>query len=572
MKHWHKIISLGALLSVMLPFSASARICILGICNDVDEQSVTVRKDDGVKKSDENLPADDAAVDEDKNDKAKDAESAVADKGSDGESEEKISGDEDAVVAAVATDIDCQIGDIYYADDTCSSEVAEGKKPLGVVFDTRFKLVLGLDIPQAGLGGTATRSGELPWCGLGGSSGCGEVDGYTGLRHAIGHPRGGDVTLGSFDLEGKNNTKLLATYSTPYTEGKNFTAKDHPAAQYCYSLKTGGKEWYLPATGEALGIEKNILKINDTLKKLGQKNNTYFDYGDMIIPEGAAYWTSTRGNMSFAMGFFPFGECSDKYKGKHSGRNYPMAEDFDCAATSSNNLSGSGSLVRCIFSYKPEPKLPTEASTVCDVGSIYYDDDTCSNIPVSGKTPIGIVYDKDMRLVLSLKDSLQYWSGHEHIKELGGIHYNDVVGDTVFTGGKGNIGLLEAATDGKYNTDVIAAYAAAHGKAYPAAEYCHDMQTGGKEWYLPAIGEMKNLNINTKDKINVALKAVGEKELSNAFHWSSTQDYWQGYIDAGMDESNHNAWGRNPRNGVYGSNGTYKFNHEKYFVRCVFKY
>lgn len=116
-------------------------------------------------------------------------------------SEQIVEDSDNNVAAEIVKDIECEVGDIYYADDTCSAEVVDGKTPIGVVYDTKFKLVLGLDTPPAELGGLTTRSGELTRCGTGPNH-C-DDDGYTGLRHAIGEPRGGDMTLKHFDMEGK---------------------------------------------------------------------------------------------------------------------------------------------------------------------------------------------------------------------------------------------------------------------------------------------------------------------------------------------------------------------------------
>jgi hypothetical protein len=180
-------------------------------------------------------------------------------------------------------------------------------------------------------------------------------------------------------------------------------------------------------------------------------------------------------------------------------------------------------------------------SPTCNVGDIYYSDDTCSPTRINSKTPIGVVYDSVNKLVVSLDESSSglIW----------GPNNTDVAQLTNYAG----YGPAREDFNGKSNTDILVAI----GTQYEAANYCHNKTTGGKTWYLPAYGEILPMFTNYTAVQNT-VSAVGtalqygyllSTEINLDYAWSISPDY--------MDSSD-------------GSNAAPKYN--AYLVRCVFQY
>ncbi|MBR1605264.1 MAG: hypothetical protein IJ660_04070, partial [Alphaproteobacteria bacterium] len=388
-----------------------------------------------------------------------------------------------------STQLTCNVGDIYYSDDTCSSDVISGKTPIGVVYDTEHKLVVGLEEGNAMWGGYGT---DVP---------------------DIANPS--NVYAARDDLEGKSHTNVLVSLG------------GYPAAKYCYDMTTGGKEWYLPAFGElykmytANGSSEGYVMLNKVFNAIG---------GTPIDSDG--YWTSTEVDWAGA------------------GRLNPPA-----AYLYGGTIKTSESSVRCIFSYTegttttyvkqnntcvkdcsldgydldscPEHRICTSKTcggitkyksgecengytlengtcNVCHAGDIYYSDDTCSSTIISCKTPIGVVYDVTNKLVVSLDESVRLQWGKEGVVD--SPVPNDY--DEAFYDEDG-VYYRSHDFNGKSNTDILVASG-----IYPAAHYCHNMTTGGREWYLPALGEMWQMSTNIT-AIDNTLSTVGTKLIQS---------------------------------------------------------
>ena len=116
--------------------------------------------------------------------------------------------------------------------------------------------------------------------------------------------------------------------------------------------------------------------------------------------------------------------------------------------------------------------------------------------------------------------------------------------------------------NGKMNTDIILAYANSSGKEYPAVQYCHDLTTGGKEWYLPSAGQLQKIT-NNRTKMNPAITATGGDRVEGS-SWSSTE-YNDGsaYFCNGYDVPTST----NTKPCI---NTNWK--RSQYVVRCVFQY
>ena len=157
--------------------------------------------------------------------------------------------------------------------------------------------------------------------------------------------------------------------------------------------------------------------------------------------------------------------------------------------------------------------------TNCTVGAILYSDKTCSADLIAGKTPIGVVFNSGERLAVALKTSALEWSTTNFDIPLLGGDENDA--------------------DGQYNTRVGLEYCRANNQVCPAFEYAASYQTEGTsagDWYLPAIGELKDIYKN-KDVLNETLEKIGRTRFPIKDHWSSSE------------HSNDSAWDQNFSNG-----------------------
>ena len=152
------------------------------------------------------------------------------------------------------------------------------------------------------------------------------------------------------------------------------------------------------------------------------------------------------------------------------------------------------------------------ASDECHVGDIYYSDDTCSVNFIRTKTPLGIVFDEENKLVISKTTvSRNLMSPMEDIPTLNNY-------DTV----------SQAKTDmaGKANTDKILAYANANGYTSSAVNYCVNMTAGNKTWFLPSLGQVVKIYDN-KTIINNALNKIYGSTISKLL---SSTEYNDEYI------------------------------------------
>ncbi|MBR1604757.1 MAG: hypothetical protein IJ660_01460, partial [Alphaproteobacteria bacterium] len=143
------------------------------------------------------------------------------------------------------------------------------------------------------------------------------------------------------------------------------------------------------------------------------------------------------------------------------------------------------------------------ATSDCKVGSIYYSDDTCSENRINSKTPIGIVFDTTNRLIFSLTTNAEksFQSG------------NYLLSSLVSSSGSSDV-------NGENNTASLLAYGEENNAEFPAAEYCHNMTTGGKTWYLPAAAEILPIrdlisDVTEYENLSTKIFSLGGSRLPN---------------------------------------------------------
>ena len=157
------------------------------------------------------------------------------------------------------------------------------------------------------------------------------------------------------------------------------------------------------------------------------------------------------------------------------------------------------------------------SSSNCFIGNILYSDMTCSSNPISGKTPIGVVFDTTYGLAIAKDEFANMpWS---YIGE-------DVSGVT----NSSSVSTSTADWQGFNNTKAM--YEAdKSGVNYPAIKKVLTYSTEGTEqgqWYLPAAGELQAISTN-KDTLNTMLSKIGGTQMSGNYWSSSEQNNVMGY-------------------------------------------
>lgn len=148
--------------------------------------------------------------------------------------------------------------------------------------------------------------------------------------------------------------------------------------------------------------------------------------------------------------------------------------------------------------------------TACNIGDILYSDKTCSAELISGKTPIGVVFDASPRLAMALEEKKLKWSDD----------YFDIPGE--------NITGMDANTDrdGKNHTVTAVAYCKKNNKSCPAFEYVSSYKTVGTnagDWYLPAVGEFRPVLDYQMEEMNTVLKKISSASELSQIYWSSNE-------------------------------------------------
>ena len=210
-------------------------------------------------------------------------------------------------------------------------------------------------------------------------------------------------------------------------------------------------------------------------------------------------------------------DCQSTYKYACSGTGYSGGTGSAC--------NGKYTACTCASNYHwetfSEACIPD--SPVCEVGTLYYSDYTCSDKLESSKTLLGVVIYSNgtsgggwIMTVKPIQTGL-YWSTRQI----------DIPGLTNITSSSNLTDIQASCT----NTDVITAYGSS--SEYPAAWAAKNYKpTGtprGKSWCLPSGGLLNNINNSTNfAKVNTGITTAGGTTLENIFGgygniWSSSE-------------------------------------------------
>ncbi len=304
-----------------------------------------------------------------------------------------------------------------------------------------------------------------------------------------------------FDIPGLNNITSSTTVLTDWNGKKNTKAiieyckansKSCPAAEYAYNYTTEGTkagDWYLPALAELKAIYTNQTALDSVLASLngGSVKSTIF-------------WTSSEYSDVYAWGPYLNSGLNDFYYAKQ------------------NVVS-----VRPVINY----------GDVNNALPILYSDLTTSTEVISGKTPIGIVFDEDKKLALALNSG-------------GNMAWSAELFDIPILTNYETKELAQEDWAGRDNTTAIITYCSANSKSCPAAEYANSYSTEGTspgDWYLPALGELESI-YSQQPAIDLSLAKVNGTAIE-AWYWSSTEHYttntWHRRLN-GITDSAPKSW------------------------------
>ena len=198
----------------------------------------------------------------------------------------------------------CQVGYIYYSDDTCSPEYNYFKDPIGIVFDANRRYIVGLNEKRTVYWSTqSSTNAAIPYI----------TEELDLLR----------------DFNGASYTKAIEDLNTPTY---------YPAAKFCIESTAGDKEWFLPSFGQMYILNQTKTTVNEQIAKITYHTFVKLNnYGSSTV---LFYWTSTLYSASeayYGMGLSPDAES---YQSFSSSINY-----------STGGSTSYRSAVRCIAEY-----------------------------------------------------------------------------------------------------------------------------------------------------------------------------------------------------------------------------
>ena len=191
----------------------------------------------------------------------------------------------------------------------------------------------------------------------------------------------------------------------------------------------------------------------------------------------------------------------------------------------------SGAALKCPWDLS---KAACKEKEEIEIGSILYGDGTVASGVVTGKTPIGVVFDVENRLAVALTDvkkdgstgsETMYWSnGYCDTPGLQNCSYSEILSGTDLT-------PISCGVDGRLNTNAILA-SSCNGTTY-AATATNNYQPVGctkdfckkSKWFLPSLRDLQNIYLQ-KTQIDASLtllKGYSAQALSDDYYWSSTE-------------------------------------------------
>ncbi len=230
-------------------------------------------------------------------------------------------------------------------------------------------------------------------------------------------------------------------------------------------------------------------------------------------------------------------DCQDAYKYTCYGTGYSGGSGSACG--------GKYTQCSCASGYKWDATSGTCKAdrAVCEVGTLYYSDGTCSSSKVSGKTLLGVV-------IYSNGASGGGWVMTVKPVETG------IAWDT---GSSYSTGITDRAVSASCtNTQKLVALGSRFAAANAANNYKPTGTPSGKSWCLPSHDLLNNLNNSVNfAKVNAGITTAGGKKIG--FGTSSSSEY----LWSSSESSSNTAWyfsaGTSGSLGMYGNDKSFNF-------------
>ena len=287
-----------------------------------------------------------------------------------------------------------------------------------------------------------------------------------------------------------------------------------PAAYYCLNYNKGGRDWYLPSSGELWLIYRHLEEIQTALSIVrGQKFVTTWD------DETPCYWSSTEYSATRAWHLFLHNGnlCNwyDRVIVAYSCKVRPISkfQPFELKESFTRKISS-----------KKNNELIAKSDTAFVPDGVYILHETLGVKTVDGWNPknndgvVGILLvEDDHKIVVALEDAPEKLTWSNEYELINESIEKDEDAESDFNGEEHCI---------KFNsTD------------FPAAYYCKTYNKGGRSWYLPSSGELWMIYSHF-DEIQNALSIVGGQKFVTT--WDDENDvpvYW-----SSTENSDTNAW------------------------------
>ena len=170
-----------------------------------------------------------------------------------------------------------------------------------------------------------------------------------------------------------------------------------------------------------------------------------------------------------------------------------------------------------------------EEKTQAPLPILYGDGTVSKEYPLSGKTPIGIVFDETNKLAIALTDIKEDGSAGSQTMKWSEKLY-DIPNLENFTGNTGtNSTAILCTVDGRVNTDKILTCGSNCGgtpvatavNSYQPINCTKDFCKKGK-WFLPSIRDLNNVS-KIKGLMDEVLATIEAQEIKGVWYWSSVE-------------------------------------------------
>ena len=297
---------------------------------------------------------------------------------------------------------------------------------------------------------------------------------------------------------------------------RNLNSPEFPAAYYCLNYDKGGRDWYLPSSGELWMIYRHLEEIQNALSIVEgyrldldwywtSSENTYYNAWFLTLNGGGISWDDKiYGNNKVrpVSNFRKKNTLKESFTKKiKSTQKNPLKESFTKKISSKKNTD-----------------LISKPSFVLDNG-VYILHETLGVKTVEGWNPkdndgvIGVlIIDPRQNIVVAKNDSPSKltWSKSKY----DGTNREKNVHKT----------LKRDAAKIDLQGERYAIRLRERIGNYPASDYCLSLRDGGRKWYLPSAGQMFLIYDYINDVQNALIKVGGHPLRTEKLgYWTSTE-------------------------------------------------